>query len=459
MKKVLVLALVLFVSTVNLLAQSDATLKAVQAQDLTSRDAQGKLIVLTAAEHLYRAQVYMDNRLFPQAREHWLKYMENFPTDAGMSRALFGMGRSFYWERKYNDCINWFEKLTPDYLGTKDGREGIYFQGSCQVRLGKNLEAAKTYEKYTIMFPTGERIDGAYLNIIDAYREAGKYTEANAWVDKTVARFGSLPVVTNALHAKLRMEIYRQNWAEAVKAADVLLLQNNFGSSMATSDETRYLKAFALEKLNRKTDAVITYQTIPDSISSYYGGLAQERLQKINGGSQIKKTAKVTAKLYTDYPVMYRADILRNATLRGIDPRFVLAIMKQESSFRPNAKSPAAARGLLQLVYDTAIKYNKKAGYASIKADDLYIPNVNIAIGSVYIAELKNEFDGLYEAIAASYNGGEDNVQRWLNRTKPKDAGIFTAEVGFSETKSYVYKVMGNYRVYREIYTENLDKK
>jgi TolA-binding protein len=131
--------------------------------------------------------------------------MENFPDDAGMSKALFGMGRSLYWERKYEDCIKWFEKLSPDYLTTKDGREGIYFQGSCQVRLGKNTEAAKTYEKYTVMFPYGERIDGAYLNIIDALREAGKYADANAWVDKTSARFSDMPTETNALHARLMM--------------------------------------------------------------------------------------------------------------------------------------------------------------------------------------------------------------------------------------------------------------
>ena len=156
---------------------------------------------------------------------------------------------------------------------------------------------------------------------------------------------------------------------------------------------------------------------------------------------------------------MYRTELLRSAKSLKIDPRFVLAIMKQESSFRPDAKSPAAARGLLQLVFDTALRYNKKAGYVSLKPDDLYLPSVNIAIGSVYIAELGNEFNGLYEAIAASYNGGEDNALRWLNRSKPKDAGIFTSEVGFAETKSYVNKVMSNYRVYRELYTEDLIKK
>jgi len=130
--------------------------------------------------------------------------------------------------------------------------------------------------------------------------------------------------------------------------------------------------------------------------------------------------------------------------------------MKQESTFRPGIKSPAGARGLLQLVYDTALKYNKAAGFPNLQPDDLYAPSTNIAVGTEYLAELKDEFGGLYEAIAASYNGGEDNATRWLNRSRPKEAGIFTSEIGFAETKAYVGKVMNNYRVYQTLYDENL---
>ena len=156
---------------------------------------------------------------------------------------------------------------------------------------------------------------------------------------------------------------------------------------------------------------------------------------------------------------MFRDEVLAAAKPRKVDPRFVLAIMKQESSFRPGVKSPSAARGLLQLVIDTALKYNKKAGYAGLQADDLYDPKTNIAIGCEYIADLSREFNGMYEAIAASYNGGEDNALRWLNRSKPREPGIFAAEIGFAETKNYVFKVMNNYRVYRELYTEDLVRK
>jgi soluble lytic murein transglycosylase len=459
-RKVFVLFACLFLLSANFFAQqSDAALRLVIEKDKASRDSNGNLMLLTAEEHLLRADIYMSNRLFPQAREHWQKYIENFPNDAGMAKALFGMGRSLMWERKYAEAITWFEKLSPDYLSTKEGREGLNFKGACYVRLGKNPEAVRTYEQYTVMFPFGERIDSAHLNIIDALREAGKYDEAIIWVNKTRARFSGLPTETNALHARLRMEIYRQNWTEAIKAADDLLFLNNFRGSMASLDEVRFLKGFALEKAGRRVEAIAAYQSIPDAISSYYGSLASEKLTRLNAGNQLKKTVSISPKLYSEYPIMFRAEILRHAKTRGIDPRFILAIMKQESGFRPNAKSPAAARGLLQLVYDTALKYSKKAGFSDLQPDDLYLPNVNIAIGSLYIADLKDEFGGLYEAIAASYNGGEDNAARWLKRSRPKEAGIFASEIGFAETKNYVFKVMGNYRAYRELYTEDLLRK
>jgi soluble lytic murein transglycosylase len=460
MKKSILLIAIIFAFSLLAFAQSDSSLKLVTEQDKSSRDLQGKLLTLTVSEHIYRADVYMANRHFAEARAHWQKVLDNYPTDANaMPKALFGMGRSLMWERQYKQAVDWFDKLTKDYAMTKDGREGLAFKGACLVRLGKNTEAAKTYEQYTIMFPTGEKIESAFLNIIDSWREAGKYPEANLWVDKTRARFSGMAVETNAMHSRLRMEIYRQNWTEAVKAADDLLLRKNFANAMVTSDEVKYLKGFALEKLGRKVESIAAYSSINDSIASYYGGLATEKLRQLNAGNQVQNTASVSAKMMKDYPVLYRTELLRSAKSLKIDPRFVLAIMKQESSFRANAKSPSAARGLLQLVFDTATKYNKKAGYASLNPDDLYMPSVNIAIGSVYIAELKDQFNGLYEAIAASYNGGEDNAARWLNRSKPKDAGIFTSEVGFAETKNYVYKVMSNYRVYRELYTEDLIRK
>ncbi len=463
MKKFIFTTAILTVSAFNVFAQNynDVALARVREQDRSmSRDARGSVPNLAPAEHAYRADVYSFNRAFPEARAHWQKILENFPNDANMAKTLMGIGRSYMWERLYAQAIPFFDRAIQNYASTKEGRESLAFKGACLVRLGRNTEAAKTYGQYTIMFPNGERIETSHLNIIDALREAKNYDEANLWIDKASQRFSGLPTATNALNARLRMEIFRENWQKAIAAADALRLSRNFSGAMTSLDEVNYLKAFALEKSGRKAEAIAVYSAIPNSLNSYFGGLANDKLKKLAASSsKVTRTVSVSSSLTKDYPVMYRAELLRSAKSRGIDPRFVLAIMKQESSFRADAKSPSAARGLLQLVFDTALKYNKQAGFPNLEAENLYQPAVNIAIGSVYISELKNQFGGLYEAIAASYNGGEDNAERWLARSKPKDAGIFASEVGFAETKNYVFKVMNNYRIYRELYSEDLVRK
>lgn len=462
MKKTIFIALIISVFALNLFAQTynDAALSRVMSEDKTSRDAKNGLQTLPVGTHIYRADVYMANRHFPEARAHWQRILENYPEDTNVPKTLFGIARSYMWERNYEKAVFYFDKLFRDFTNTPDGRNALNFKGASYVRWGKSAEAAETYKQYAVMFPFGEKIDSAYLNIIDALRETGKYDEANDWVDKTAARFKGMPAEVNALHAKLRMEIFRHNWKAAVETADKLLEIRDFSDSMVWTDEVKYLKAFSLEKDGRTNEARIAYLSIPDGAASYYGGLATEKLEKM-GMSDVAKqrAASISGNLATKYPVMFRTDILKYAKERKIDPRFVLAIMMQESSFRATAKSPAAARGLLQLVFDTALKYNKKAGFPNLQPDDLYHPATNIAIGSLYIAELKDEFSGLYEAIATSYNGGEDNAARWLDRTKPKEPGVFAAEVGFKETKHYVFKVMSNYRVYRELYNENLLRK
>ncbi|MBV9215154.1 MAG: transglycosylase SLT domain-containing protein [Acidobacteria bacterium] len=435
--------------------QSDSDLRITIEKDKGSRDPQGKLLTLPAAEHIARANIYLDNRHFPEAREHAQVVLQNYPNDPAVARALFVMGRAFMWEREYAKAIPYFDRVSKEYPDTKDGREALSFDGACHVRLGQNAEAAKLYEQYTVMYPTGERIDGAYLNIIDALREARDYDAADAWVIKTQDRFAGTPTAVNALHARLRMQIFRGRWNDAIVTSQTLSAMTAFKGSMTSLDEVKYLGAFALERVGRRDEAMSQFASIANN-ATYFGGLASDRIGDAAG---VRRTALVNSANLADYPAAFKTEVLASARAHKLDPRFVLAIMKQESTFRPGVKSPSAARGLLQLVYDTALKYNKAAGYPNLQPDDLYNPAINVAIGCEYLAFLRDQFGGLYEAIAASYNGGEDNAGRWLARSKPKEPAIFAAEVGFAETKNYVFKVMTGYRIYKSLYDENLNRR
>jgi soluble lytic murein transglycosylase-like protein len=456
------IVLVALAATAVAQSTSDAALSAIRSSDRADRASKSK-VALPPAEHLRRAGIYLANRLFSDARGHWEALVENYPSDPGVPAALLGMGRSYYVERRYDDARKVYERLARTYPDTKEGREGLNFSASSMLRMGRGREAAERYAEYIEKYPNGERIDTAHLNAIDGYRESGRLQDAISWVERTRQRFAGTPTERNAAFARLRLDIAAKDWPSAVTTADDLLRSRLSGSSTSV-DEVLYLKAHALESAGRRDDAIRTYLMIPDNPNSYYGGLATARLRTSGDATANQmaqeRAAKVNAsiaRVADDFPAPYRFQLVKEAGKRNLDPRLLLAIMKQESQFKPGARSPAAARGLLQLTIDAANRYGKKAGFARVTEDMLYRPDVNIALGAEYLSELSRMFAGLPEAMAASYNGGEDNVARWLARSNRNDDGVFASEVGFSESKNYVFKVMSNYRAYKQLYDAKLN--
>src|SRR5690349_15750732 len=83
---------------------SDADLRLAIEKDKTSRYPGGKMMTLSAAEHLSRGMAYFDNRHFAEAREHFQSILHDYPNDPGVAKALFGTGRSYMWEREYAEA-------------------------------------------------------------------------------------------------------------------------------------------------------------------------------------------------------------------------------------------------------------------------------------------------------------------------------------------------------------------
>ena len=159
------------------------------------------------------------------------------------------------------------------------------------------------------------------------------------------------------------------------------------------------------------------------------------------------------------YPAPYADSLVKYAPEREVDPRFVLAIMRQESRYRADVKSNAAARGLMQFISTTANQIALELKKENFRQDELYNPPTAILFGSQYLSNLFKLFPNKHAAVAASYNGGEDNVRRWLARSQSDLPDRFVPEIIFSQSKDYAYKVMANYRVYQIFYDENLKAK
>jgi soluble lytic murein transglycosylase len=156
------------------------------------------------------------------------------------------------------------------------------------------------------------------------------------------------------------------------------------------------------------------------------------------------------------YPAPYRDALNRYAPRLGVDSRLVLALARQESRFNPSVKSPAAARGLLQFIFETATKTADEEGIKDFELDDVYNPETAVRLAARYTSNLFKLFPNNPHAVAASYNTGEPNVERWIFRAQSNDVDLLLAEIAIPETKDYVAKVMNNYRAYRQLYTETL---
>jgi len=150
------------------------------------------------------------------------------------------------------------------------------------------------------------------------------------------------------------------------------------------------------------------------------------------------------------YPRGYWELVAPAAQRTGLDPYLLLALIRQESLFDPEARSPADARGLMQLMPVTAHKVAAESGVPPV-ALDLSNPAMNVELGTTYLKKLFVMFSGdVFKAVAA-YNGGEHAVERW-NAQFSGDDDEWVENIDFRETREYVKKVLGGLREYRLLY-------
>lgn len=122
--------------------------------------------------------------------------------------------------------------------------------------------------------------------------------------------------------------------------------------------------------------------------------------------------------------------LIDSGTRNGIDPLLLYSIMHQESSFKSRAISPKGARGLMQLMPGTAMRYG---------VTNIFDPRQNIEGGARYVRFLRDRFDGNINLTLAGYNAGEGAVEKYGRRIPP-----------YAETQEYVRRISRRYSLLRD---------
>ena len=151
--------------------------------------------------------------------------------------------------------------------------------------------------------------------------------------------------------------------------------------------------------------------------------------------------------------ITYQALIEQYAAANNLQPAYVAAIIRNESSFRTDAESRVGARGLMQLMPDTAEWIARKLGVSNFSFDSMYDAETNIRFGTWYLNYLSGMFRGDPVLVTAAYHAGQTTVTQWLsNRSiSPDGRTIPLANLMDGPTKTYAERVTQAYGIYQAL--------
>lgn len=152
------------------------------------------------------------------------------------------------------------------------------------------------------------------------------------------------------------------------------------------------------------------------------------------------------------YPGAYWETLSSQSRLRGVPPALLAAIVREESRFDAGALSPAAARGLGQFTLPTARRVAEQINLSRLDPEDLYRPEIALALGAAYLSQLLRDFNGVAHIAVAAYNAGEPQAALWRSYCFSPEMEEFFTKVTFQETRGYVRKVLTSRAHYEELY-------
>ena len=151
------------------------------------------------------------------------------------------------------------------------------------------------------------------------------------------------------------------------------------------------------------------------------------------------------------HPLVYSRQVLRAQREYGLSPALLLSLIRTESAYQPDIMSASNARGLMQLLPATANKAAARLGLPEPGALDLFDPDLNVRLGSWYIASLIEGFGDVSLALAG-YNGGPYNIKSLILAKKDMPLDVFVESLPFEETANYVKRITESRYIYETVY-------
>jgi soluble lytic murein transglycosylase len=359
-------------------------------------------------------------------RELYTKY----PKGSHAERAAWKAGWAAYKRDRFEDAISFFEGAASTFPRSDYRPSFLYWSARARDAMGDKASAtallkivATDYLNSYYGRLAAKRLAPADVKVLSAGKTEPAVVEASAETMAAPAAPKKAPV--ELIRQLMSLELY-----DAARD-ELLYAQRNGTDSPALSATLAWLH----NKLgDYRRGIVVMKRAYPTYMSAEGANLPRELLRVI-------------------FPIDYWNLIRRYAPANNLDPFLVAALINQESSFLPDAKSSANAIGLMQLLPSTGRRWARVLKVRRYNTASLTRPEINIQLGTAAFAELIRRVGGVHYALAC-YNAGEHRLAIWTAERPGVEREEFIDDIPFPETQTYVKKILGTAEDYRRLYAD-----
>lgn len=410
----------------------------------------------TAEQIYYAARALARSKKESEALERFEEVVRRFRKELWAERASYQRALLLQNQGRYADAARAFTEFLAKFPKSADRHDAEYALALAHLSAGQPGEARRVF---------GKLASGAKKTDWGVYRELeGVAAMRVGDRDEAITIFNQ---VATAQPLTFAAQIARARLVET-GAPLPPLIEAPAARTATPLAPVLPAKAAQLVALGLDEDAELHLASNEAEVSAPYGGRETEALCTLYGQlSRAKRRYKVGANAVSFealmrapapadrwswdclYPSPYADRVSELEAEYKIPSGLVHSLMRQESGFDPEIRSPVGAQGLLQLMPTTAQEAAKEAGLEGFEPSQVTTPEVNLRLGSFYIAKMLKTFEGSAPLAAAGYNAGPKAVSRWLESAKEHETDVFVARIPYEETRNYVVRVMGNLARYQ----------
>lgn len=377
---------------------------------------------------ILRGKLQLDEGNREEARSSFRRAAEEFPEDEMIEEALWYWGWAEYEAGAMDAARSAWKKLTAEFPRSTLAARAAYWTGRAAERRGDIDAARGDYRRVVRMGPS-------YYGFL-AEERLKRRTAADAnpaeWGRTTPARdVGSGEDWANAQIPE------RLRGTDSIRRAQILL-------KLGLQGEARRELARANRGCGGEVRCIVAVNDLLIEAGDF-----RSAVLAFEGRSDLGSLPEPARRQF--FPKAYWEDLKRFADREEIDPYLVLAVVREESRFDPQAVSRAGALGLMQIMPQTGRRIMRQRAEAS---GSLRRPEKNLDLGTWYLARLRKRYAGDVVFSLASYNAGPGAVDRWARRFGTVERDEFVERIPYRETREYVKRVMTSYAWYQATYAD-----